>query len=241
MKAASSSMHSALARLYTNCSTLVGVERVPDVAPTDAVFVTSTREPWAWMKTKPAATFQQRTDILPRVTARPSPPTPSPVRACGLGDMSAPYNGLHVNDLVQVDPCVVSVFGAVTAALVATHVRFRQEKICARCAAQLVLELIYSIHCFHGPKIPHRDQNNPHPFRFVVQGEPEQYVLNRLIAPHIVTHITWDFFTCPTPLGRGRASFDFLGPQYHLSRSSQCQELNVRAQSLHGLWVDKRK
>ena len=49
-KAASSSMHSALARLYTNCSTLVGVERVPDVAPRDAVFVTSTREPWAWMR-----------------------------------------------------------------------------------------------------------------------------------------------------------------------------------------------
>ena len=49
-KAASSSMHSALARLYTNCSTLVGGERVPELAPRDAVFVTSTREPWAWMR-----------------------------------------------------------------------------------------------------------------------------------------------------------------------------------------------
>jgi len=48
-KAASSSMHSALARLYRNCSTL---RREPNktMAPHGTVFVTSTREPWSLMR-----------------------------------------------------------------------------------------------------------------------------------------------------------------------------------------------
>lgn len=48
-KAASSSMHSALARVYRNCSTL---RRQPNktMAPQGTVFVTSTREPWSLMR-----------------------------------------------------------------------------------------------------------------------------------------------------------------------------------------------
>ena len=46
-KAASSSIHSALNRLYPNCRTLKGPDRVPASAPSGALFITSAREPWS--------------------------------------------------------------------------------------------------------------------------------------------------------------------------------------------------
>ena len=79
------------------------------------------------------------TDRQPTPSHRPPETPPLPVRTCGLGDMSAPDNGMHVNDLVQVDPCVVTNSGVVAAALVGTHVCFGQQKISAWSASELVL------------------------------------------------------------------------------------------------------
>jgi len=45
-KAASSSMHSALNRLYSSCKTFKGADRIPANVPSGALFITTTREPW---------------------------------------------------------------------------------------------------------------------------------------------------------------------------------------------------
>jgi len=49
-KAASSAAHSALNRLYAKCKTFKGVDRIEANVPAGALFVTTTREPWSWIR-----------------------------------------------------------------------------------------------------------------------------------------------------------------------------------------------
>ena len=49
-KAASSAVHSAFNRLYAKCKTFKGIDRVKTNVPPGALFVTTTREPWSWIR-----------------------------------------------------------------------------------------------------------------------------------------------------------------------------------------------